>query len=61
MLRTVSLCLVGVVILACYAVPYGLMGEMTSWKGAFLFWLIAGAAIIVLNALATTTFTEDAE
>jgi hypothetical protein len=50
---------VGLVILACYAVPYGLLGDTPSWTGAFLFWTLAGVAIIVLNALATASFSED--
>ena len=61
MLRTVSLWLVGLVILACSAVPYGLLGDTPSWTGAFLFWTLAGVAIIVLNAMATASFKEDEE
>ncbi|KGJ04503.1 hypothetical protein SAMN04487972_11268 [Paracoccus halophilus] len=59
MLRKISLWLVGLVVLACYVVPYGLLADTPSWTGAFLFWTLAGVAVIVLNALATASFKDD--
>lgn len=61
MSRSTSLCLIGVVILACYVIPYGFLSQTASWTGAFLFWTLAGVAIIVLNAMATSGFKEDGE
>ncbi|WP_167591754.1 hypothetical protein [Jiella endophytica] len=43
-------------IAACYFVPYGMLGDVASWKGAFLFWTIAGLLVIGVNAMATASF-----
>lgn len=51
--------LIGAVIVACYAVPYLFLGSVTAWYGSFLFWSLAGLAIIVLNAIATAGFKGD--
>lgn len=61
MSRSLSLKLVSLVILACYLVPYALIGHVAAWYGSFLFWTLAGVAIIILNITATAGFTEDAE
>lgn len=61
MSRSLSLTLVSVVILSCYVVPYVLIGHVAAWYGSFLFWCLAGVAVIVLNVTATAGFTEDAE
>ncbi|UOA17016.1 hypothetical protein [Sulfitobacter dubius] len=61
MLRKVALLLIGVVIIACYAVPYLFVGQIADWTGSFLFWCLAGLAIILLNAAAMAAFTEDDE
>lgn len=59
MLRKFALGLMAVVIVACYAVPYLFLGQVSAWTGSFLFWCLAGVAIIVLNAAAMAAFTED--
>ncbi|WP_299842695.1 hypothetical protein [uncultured Paracoccus sp.] len=56
MSRKTALKLIGVVIVACYLVPYAVLGSVASWQGAFLFWCLAGLAVIVLNAVATAGF-----
>ena len=61
MCRKLALLLIGVTIIACYAVPYIFLGQMADWKGAFLFWCLAGLAIILLNAAAMASFLEDDE
>ncbi|MCQ0988079.1 hypothetical protein [Jiella marina] len=55
-LRKLSLGLMGLLILACYFVPYGMLGDVASWEGAFLFWTLAGVVVIALNAMATANF-----
>ncbi|GAB1584605.1 hypothetical protein [Phyllobacterium phragmitis] len=55
----IALAFIGVVVLACYVVPYTLLSSVAAWYGAFLFWCAAGVAIIVLNVLATAGFGED--
>lgn len=61
MSRSLSLRLVALVILSCYLVPYLLIGQVAAWYGSFLFWCLAGVAVIVLNITATSGFAEDAE
>jgi len=61
MSRSLSLKLVSLVILACYLVPYALIGQVAAWYGSFLFWCLAGVAVIILNITATAGFKEDAE
>lgn len=56
MLRKLSLGLMVLLIAACYFVPYGMLGDVASWKGAFLFWTIAGLLVIGVNAMATASF-----
>ena len=59
MLRKIALLLIAVVVIACYAVPYLFVGQTAAWTGSFLFWCLAGVAIILLNAAAMAGFTED--
>jgi len=54
-----ALLLIGLVVLACYVVPYTLLSSVVAWYGAFLFWCAAGVAIIILNILATSDFEGD--
>jgi hypothetical protein len=54
-----ALYLIGVVVLACYAIPYTLLANVAEWYGSFLFWCAAGVAVIILNILATASFEED--
>lgn len=57
----IAIALWGIVILACYVVPYFLLGSVTHWTGAFLFWTLAGLAVILLNVVATSGFGEGDE
>ncbi|TQS73654.1 hypothetical protein ERN12_07985 [Rhodobacteraceae bacterium] len=59
MLRKSALGLMAVVIVACYAVPFLWIGDTPRWTGSFLFWCLAGVAVIVLNAAAMAGFRED--
>lgn len=47
------------VVLLCYLVPYTLLTNVQAWYGSFLFWTVAGLAVIVLNVLLTRNFRED--
>lgn len=59
MSRKTALILIGVIIVACYLVPYTILSSVASWQGAFLFWCLAGVAVIILNAVATAGFKGD--
>ena len=58
LLRKLSLALMVLLVAACYFVPYGMLGEVANWKGAFLFWTLAGLVVIGLNAAATAGFED---
>ncbi|AGM41347.1 hypothetical protein SPISAL_06265 [Spiribacter salinus M19-40] len=45
---TVTLALLGLVILLAYIVPYGFLQNIESWYGAFLFWTLFGVVAIGL-------------
>lgn len=57
----IAIALWGIVILACYVVPYFLLDSVAHWTGAFLFWTLAGLAVILLNVVATSGFGEGDE
>lgn len=59
MSRRTALAAIGVVILACYAVPYLLIGQIAAWWASFLFWSLSGVAIIVLNVFATHGWEDE--
>ncbi|WP_110666634.1 hypothetical protein [Salinicola halophilus] len=42
----------------CYVVPYGPLTGIAHWYGSFLFWGVAGVAIIALNVLMTADFDD---
>ncbi|MFP3343725.1 hypothetical protein R0J87_14590 [Halomonas sp. SIMBA_159] len=50
--------LVWAVVLLSYLVPYTLLSDVSRWYGSFLFWAVAGVAIIALNVFITTDFKE---
>ncbi len=56
MSRKTSLMLIGLVIIALYAVPYLVIGHVSAWYGSFLFWIGSAVVIIILNAFATAGF-----
>ncbi|MGM8851032.1 hypothetical protein ACS8E6_11040 [Salinicola halophyticus] len=52
---------VWILVLSCYVVPYGLLGQVQAWYGSFLFWCVVGVLVIVANIMITRTFqSEDA-
>ena len=61
MTRRTALIGVALVVLACYVVPYLIIGTIGAWYGSFLFWTLAGVAVIGLNAVATAGFRGDDE
>ena len=54
--RRTSLVLIGLVVIALYAVPYLAIGHIAAWYGSFLFWICAAVVIIFLNLAATAGF-----
>ena len=56
MSRRWGLALLGVLVLACYAVPFLLLRDVAAWYGSFLFWVLAGLCVIALNLVITTKF-----
>ncbi|WP_420326123.1 hypothetical protein [Mameliella sp.] len=59
MTRNTALILLAMVIIACFAVPYLVIGQVAAWYGSFLFWTLAGVAVIALNAVAMAGFKGD--
>ncbi|OLO04678.1 MULTISPECIES: hypothetical protein [Salinicola] len=47
---------VWILVLSCYVVPYGLLGQVHAWYGSFLFWCVVGVLVIVANIMITRTF-----
>ncbi|MDI5984287.1 hypothetical protein QLQ85_05765 [Halomonas sp. M4R5S39] len=58
MKRSKWIWLVWAVVLLCYLVPYTLLTDVQAWYGSFLFWTIAGLAVIALNLFITKDFEE---
>lgn len=48
--------LVWAVVLLSYVIPYTLLTGVQAWYGSFLFWSLAGLAVIGLNAYITKDF-----
>ncbi|WP_110708219.1 hypothetical protein [Salinicola sp. CR57] len=47
---------VWILVLSCYVVPYGLLGQVHAWYGSFLFWCVVGVLVIVANIMITRSF-----
>jgi len=58
MKRSKWIWLVWAVVLLSYFVPYTLLSGVALWYGSFLFWMLAGLAIIALNVFITKDFEE---
>lgn len=56
MTRRTGLWLIAVVVALCVIVPFTFLSEVTRWYGSFLFWTVAGVAIIALNVAITRGF-----
>ncbi|MGQ7241917.1 hypothetical protein ACUN9V_00475 [Salinicola sp. V024] len=50
---------VWILVLSCYVVPYGLLGQVQAWYGSFLFWCVVGVLVIVANIMITRTFQSE--
>ena len=46
------------VVALCYVVPYTLLSGVAQWYGSFLFWTLAGLAVVVLNTFITRDFKD---
>lgn len=42
---------IAVLILLSYVVPYTVLSDVDRWYGSFLFWSLATAAVIAINAV----------
>ncbi|MAM57666.1 MAG: hypothetical protein CMN25_10060 [Salinicola sp.] len=51
---------VWILVLSCYVVPYGLLGQVQAWYGSFLFWCVVGVLVIVANIMITRSFPSTA-
>lgn len=58
MTRRTGLWLIAGVVVLCYLVPFTALSGVAHWTGSFLFWSVAGLAIIVLNLAITRRFGE---
>ena len=58
MKRSKWIWLVWAAVLLSYLVPYTLLSGVALWYGSFLFWMLAGLAIIALNVFITKDFEE---
>ncbi|MGQ4878927.1 hypothetical protein ACOJCM_10200 [Billgrantia sp. LNSP4103-1] len=50
--------LLWIVVALCYVVPYTLLTDVARWYGSFLFWALAGLAVIALNVFLTRDFKD---
>lgn len=58
MSRRTGLWLIAAVVVLCYLVPFTALSGVTHWAGSFLFWIVAGLAIIALNVAITSRFAD---
>lgn len=42
----------------CFLLPYGVLRDVHAWYGSFLFWSVAGLAVIVINVIITQRFVD---
>ena len=47
--------------LAMFAVPYTLLSEVDAWYGSALFWTVATVAVIAVNVLVSSTWSDEDE
>jgi hypothetical protein len=52
---------VALLLLAGYAIPYLFLSGVEAWTGAFLFWLLFGAATWLILVRAVSRWNVDAE
>lgn len=58
MSKKLSLACIGVLAVLCYVVPYLFLSHVNAWYGSFLFWMVTGVLVILLNLNATRDFKE---
>lgn len=58
MSRRSGLWLIAAVVVLCYVVPFTALSGVAHWTGSFLFWTLAGLAIIALNFAITSRFGD---
>ncbi|MBL7249803.1 hypothetical protein ACLD02_16975 [Alloalcanivorax sp. C16-2] len=56
MQRSKWIWLIWAVVVLCYVVPYTVLSDVHAWYGSFLFWTLAGVAVIVVNFIITKDF-----
>lgn len=56
--RAIWLLLVLVIIVLCYVVPYTVLSEVDEWYGSFLFWTLASAVVIGINAVVSADWKD---
>jgi hypothetical protein len=49
---------VWLLVVLSYVVPYGVLSDVQTWYGSFLFWTLIGALVIVANIFMTKNFKE---
>ncbi|UPK74963.1 hypothetical protein MU582_21435 [Nocardioidaceae bacterium SCSIO 66511] len=52
------LVLVAIIIVLCYVVPYTLLSEVDEWYGSFLFWTLATAVVVGVNAIVSSAWRD---
>lgn len=56
--RSKWISLVWLVVFLCYLVPYTVLRDTQAWYGSFLFWTLAGLAVIGINVYVTKDYEE---
>ena len=49
---------VAVLIFLCYLLPYTVLSDVDAWYGSFLFWTLATAAVIGINAVVSSDWKD---
>ncbi|MDN5852726.1 MAG: hypothetical protein L0K86_07765 [Actinomycetia bacterium] len=52
------LVVIAVIIALCYLVPYTILREVDEWYGSFLFWTLASAIVIGINAVVSSAWRD---
>lgn len=47
--------------LAMFLVPYTLLAEVDAWYGSALFWTVATVAVIAVNVLVSSAWSDEDE
>ena len=47
-----------VLIVLCYLVPYTVLSDVDAWYGSFLFWSVATAVVIAINAVVSSAWKD---